>query len=621
MRKDSTRDEEDFPPSVRVSTTARDRETDLQRLMEDLKTLQVELLEQNRELRDAQREIELSRDRYAQLYDRAPVGYCSLDRAGTIREINLAGASMIGVERSRLIGSPLGRFLDAGQNRPLQSHIHAVLSSGGHQTLDVRLSSGPEKQRLDLRLDSEPTRDEENRPLCLTVMHDVTEQLRLIAELREREQDLSRLALHDPLTGLPNRTLFADRVGQAIAHAQRNDQRLGVLFIDLDRFKLINDTLGHPVGDAILKAVADRLTEQVRQIDTVARIGGDEFLMLVAPIGVADAAAMVAQKLLDVLQRPYPGPNGEIALTASIGISIYPEDGQSVEDLVRTADSAMYTAKHSGRNAFRFYTEEMTDPALDRILLKSSLNLALERGELVLHYQPQLALGSRRILGIEALVRWNHPLFGCLPPQRFLPLAEETGLIRSIDSWVLRTACAQRKQWQTEGLDGEARVKINLSKGALRPPDLAREVKAILQEQDLSPRLLCLELAETAPAGDTDAAAQTLCRLRALGVELSIDHFGLVSSELRDLKRLKISELKIDRSLIEDLPENGDDAAIMRAMLAFGQALGLRVAAQGVETQDQVDFLKDAGYTSAQGYFYAAPLSADDLIQFVRAWT
>jgi diguanylate cyclase (GGDEF)-like protein len=439
-----------------------------------------------------------------------------------------------------------------------------------------------------------------------------------LEQLKEREQSLSRLALHDPLTGLANRALLADRLEQAIARTQRTGERLAVLFIDLDRFKLINDSFGHPFGDEVLKDVAARLKEQIRKNDTVARIGGDEFLMLISPLDSPDAAAAVAGKLIAMLRRPYAGPQGEIALTVSIGISLCPDDGATAEDLVHQADTAMYVAKQGGRNTFRFYAADMTAQALDRILLRSGLAHAVERDELMLAYQPQLDLETRRIPGIEALIRWNHPVLGCLAPDGFLALAEETGLIRGIDSWVLRTACTQRKRWQSEGLDEGTLIKINLSRRELERPELADDLDALLRELDLDPRLVSLELTETGPVSDSDSALETAHRLKGLGIELSIDHFGAVSSSLMDLKRLSIRELKIDKSLIEGLPQDGDDAAIARAILALGKTLGIRVVAQGVETQHQADFLQEAGCRIAQGFLYTQPLGPDELMQFVK---
>jgi EAL domain-containing protein (putative c-di-GMP-specific phosphodiesterase class I) len=342
--------------------------------------------------------------------------------------------------------------------------------------------------------------------------------------------------------------------------------------------------------------------------------------MLVAPLDSPDAAAAVARKLIELLRHPYAGPRDEIALTVSIGISLCPDDGSQAEDLVRQADTAMYIAKQGGRNTFRFYSADMTAQAFDRILLRSGLAHAVERGELVLAYQPQLALDTRRISGIEALVRWNHPVLGCLAPDGFLALAEETGLIRGIDSWVLRTACTQRKRWQVEGLDEGTLIKVNLSNRELERPDFADELDSLLRELDLDARLVSLELTETGPVSDSVSAMETVRRLRGLGIELSIDHFGAVSSSLIDLKRLPIGELKMDKSLIDGIPQDSDDAAIARAILALGKTLGMRVVAQGVETQPQADFLREAGCTIAQGFLYTQPLGADKVMRFVKTW-
>ncbi|NCC28336.1 MAG: GGDEF domain-containing protein, partial [Gammaproteobacteria bacterium] len=319
-------------------------------------------------------------------------------------------------------------------------------------------------------------------------------------------------------------------------------------------------------------------------------------------------------------RRPYRGPRGEIALTVSIGISVCPDDGTAAEDLVRQADTAMYIAKQAGRNTFRFYAADMTAQAFDRILLRSGLIHAVERNELELVYQPQLALDTRRIAGIEALVRWNHPVLGCLAPDGFLALAEETGLIGGIDAWVLRTACTQRKRWQTEGLDEGTLIKINLSKRELERLNFADDLETLLRELDLDARLVSLELTETGSVSHSVSALETVSRLKGLGIELSLDHFGAASSSLMDLKRLPIGELKMDRSLIDGLPQDSDDAAVARAILALGRGLGMRVVAQGVETQNQADFLREAGCTIAQGFLYTQPLGPGELMRFVKTW-
>lgn len=620
MAKPTGWEEEDIAPRGETLREQTGSEDELHRLMHDLKTHQIELTQQNHELRDAQHALEISRDRYARLYDRAPVGYCTLDRSGIIREINLTGASMLGAERGHLTGTPLWSHLDAGQGRALHAHIEAVHRSAARRTLGVRLTPSHTGHVVDLSLESEPARGDDDEAVCLTVMLDVTEQRHLLEQLKEREQSLSQLALHDPLTGLANRALFSDRLDQAIARTQRTGEQLAVLFIDLDRFKLINDSFGHTFGDEVLKDVAARLKKQIRKDDTVARIGGDEFLMLVAPVDSPDAAAAVARKLIELLRCPYAGPQGEITLTVSIGISLCPDDGTAAEDLVRQADTAMYIAKQAGRNTLRFYAEDMTAQAFDRILLRAGLAHAVERGELMLAYQPQLALDTRRIPGIEALVRWNHPVLGCLAPDGFLALAEETGLIRGIDAWVLRTACTQRKRWQAEGLDEGTLIKINLSKRELERPDFADDLDALLRELDLDAHLVSLELTETGSVSDSVSALETVRRLKRLGIELSIDHFGAVSSSLMDLKRLPIGELKMDKSLIDGLPQDSDDAAVARAILALGKALDMRVVAQGVETQNQADFLREAGCTIAQGFLYTQPLDQEELMRFVQTW-
>ncbi|MBK1646134.1 hypothetical protein CKO25_16065 [Thiocapsa imhoffii] len=589
--------------------------------MQDLRIHQIELDQQNRELREAQHALEISRDRYAHLYDWAPVGYCTLDHSGLIREINLTAASLFGVERTRLLGSPLRSHLDRGQGPALRKHLERVRRTGQRQTLIAHLTSAQDGQTFELRLDSEPAVADDGTPVCLTVLLDTTEQRRLLDQLKAREQELSFLALHDSLTGLPNRSLFEDRLKQAIADARRDQHRVAVFFVDLDRFKSLNDRFGHAFGDRILKLVAKRLCERVRQRDSVARIGGDEFLMLFAPLQTMDAAGLIGQKLIDAMSQPFTGLHGAVQLSVSIGISMYPDDGVDAVDLIRHADAAMYIAKGEGRSTFRFYRNEMTKLAYERVRLLACLHKAVVNGELVLLFQPQLALDSRRILGVEALVRWEHPLLGLLPPERFLPLAEETGLIGDIDRWVLRAACTQRKRWQAAGLDEMVVLKVNLSQRQLEQPGFVESLDALLRELDLDPQLLCLELKEQVFMAASSATMATLHRLKALDVGLSIDQFGGVSSAFGEVRRLPISELKIDKSVIDGLVEGGDDAAIAKAILAFGMSLGMRVVALGVETEGQAQLLRQAGFTSAQGDLYAAPVDTEQLMAFVKSWT
>jgi diguanylate cyclase (GGDEF)-like protein/PAS domain S-box-containing protein len=438
-----------------------------------------------------------------------------------------------------------------------------------------------------------------------------------ISQLKVSQEKLEHLAHHDPLTGLPNRLLFRDRLEHAMQRADRGDKALGVLFLDLDRFKRVNDSLGHTVGDAVLEAVATRLEGAVRRDDTLARLGGDEFTVLVEGVTGIDDPAHLATKLNQVLREPFRVQGHELLLGASIGISLYPQDAHSGEALLQNADAAMYHAKEAGRDTFRFYSQEMTTRALERVVLEGQLKRALENAELVLHYQPQLDLASHRVVGVEALVRWNHPKQGLLLPARFVPIAEESELIIALGNWVLRTACLQAKAWLDAGIDF-GRIAVNVAGRQILQGGLKETVQRVLTETGLPPRRLELEIAETFMMRHPKQNVQLLLSVRELGVALAIDDFGTGYSSLAYLKQLPIDKLKLDRSFVHGLPEDGDDAAIAKAIIALGRSLQFRVIAEGLETEAQRDFLKAEHCEQAQGFLWSRPLAAEQLLPLLR---
>ena len=420
----------------------------------------------------------------------------------------------------------------------------------------------------------------------------------------------AEMAQHDSLTGLPNRALFNDRLSHAVERARRSGSQVAVMFIDLDGFKHINDTLGHAAGDRLLQGVAARLSDRVRKGDTVCRLGGDEFTVIMEGLREARQAGVVAQKMLQAFEAPFKFEGHDLHTTPSMGIAVFPDDGWDTDALLRNADVAMYQAKRAGKNNYQFYTEELTAQALERFLLDSNLREAADQGQLELDYQPQVALLTGEVIGAEALLRWNHPTLGRLVPSRFLAVAEETGMIEQIGAWVLRMACAQAMAWHGSGLQFE-RVSVNLSGFQFRRGDIVGTVERVLAETGLPPRLLELELTELVLLQHEQQAVQVLLRLEELGVGLAIDNFGSGYSSLGVLKRLPLDRLKIDMSLIQDLPQSEGDAAIVQSVIALGHRLGLAAIAQGVERPEQQAFLRSEGCDEAQGFLYGGPVSAE----------
>ena len=430
-----------------------------------------------------------------------------------------------------------------------------------------------------------------------------------VTEAKANEARIQHMAHHDFLTGLPNRFLLTDRFKQVAAAAERNDTRYALLFIDLDRFKNVNDTLGHSIGDQLLRDVASRLGSIVRGTDTLSRQGGDEFLVLLGEVETPEAAAIVARKLMQVLGEPFLLDGHPITVTPSIGIAVSPEDGTDLDSLLKHADLAMYDAKQQGRNNYQFFRREMNARSLELLLMESDLRQALRKSEFELHYQPQISVSSGRPQGLEALLRWRHPERGLVSPADFIPMAEETGLILPIGQWVLNTACQQLANWRTNGWP-ELRVAVNLSAAQFRQQDLLTQVEAALAAANLPADALELEVTESILMIDAEGTAKMLNALNAMGVALAIDDFGTGYSSLAYLKRFSVSTLKVDRSFVNGIGIDGEDAAICSAIIGLARSLRLDVVAEGVETQAQYDWLAKAGCHIIQGYFTGRPAPA-----------
>jgi len=440
-----------------------------------------------------------------------------------------------------------------------------------------------------------------------------------ITEQRQAEERIQHMAHHDALTGLPNRALLNDRLGQAIALAQRNRELLALLFIDLDRFKTVNDSLGHSTGDSLLRAVADRLVACVRATDTVARLGGDEFVVLLTDIKQAVDSAQVAQKAVESLSQPFRVGKHVLHITPSIGICTFPHDGHDVDTLMRNADAAMYHAKEMGRNNYQFFTQSMNLITHERLELENDLRHALERHELSLHYQPQIDLKTGAIVGFEALARWEHPQRGSVPPSEFIHVAEEAGLIHPIGEFVLGEACKQARIWHAAGFP-QLQVAVNCSAKQFRRKGMVEAVAKLLQELELSADSLELEITESVMLQHPEQVVDWFRELTQMGLQLSIDDFGTGYSSLSYLKRFPIQKLKIDQSFVRDISHDPDDAAIVRAIIAMAHSLELVVIAEGVETAEQLAFLKSFGCDKAQGFYFSKPLPAGQFLELLRKW-
>lgn len=438
----------------------------------------------------------------------------------------------------------------------------------------------------------------------VSVFNDISERIK-------REEHIKYQAFHDALTKLPNRYLLYDRLNMMISHAQRNEEKIAVMLLDLDRFKRINDTMGHPTGDLLLQEVAARLIGSLRLGDTVSRLGGDEFCIILEDIKTVENAIKVSNKIFKALSKPFHLKGHELYITTSIGVSVFPNDGGDVDALIKNADAAMYEAKASGRNSVRLYTASMNEEALERLAIENKIIKGLEKNEFVVYYQPQLSLTTGKIIGAEALIRWQHPELGFLLPGRFIPIAEETGVIELLGNWVLKTACHQGRLWRDRGYSPIS-IAVNLSASQFQQQTLINTVNEVLKESELSAALLDIEITESSAIQDPDFAIMILKKLKKMGVQLSMDDFGTGYSSLALLNRLPIDRLKIDRSFINNIERDSEKQAIVAAIIAMGKSLRLKVLAEGVETKEQMEYLKSLNCDEIQGYFISTPIKPEE---------
>ncbi|MCP5052781.1 MAG: EAL domain-containing protein [bacterium] len=440
-----------------------------------------------------------------------------------------------------------------------------------------------------------------------------------IIELKRKELQVEYQAYHDSLTDLPNRNLFNDRMKMEISRAGRSDngEKFGVMFLDLDNFKDINDSLGHPIGDCLLQEVAQRLLQCVRDVDTVSRIGGDEFTVLLPQVSDPKEIVKVAQRILDIFKESFKVEEHELFTTASIGISIYPSDGTDITDLLKHADLAMYHAKELGKNSYVFFSPEMNVQMKKRLKLENQLRAALKKNQFILHYQPLVDIGSGSMVGVEALVRWNHPNSGIITPNDFIPLAEETGMILKLGQWVLETGCHQSFNWHRQGMDS-LYLSINISSIQFFREDFLSSIRNTLNGIGLSTKFLTLQVTENSIMGNRGRIIRVMNALKGIGVKLSIDDFGMGFSSLNYLRHFPVDTLKIDRSFIQGIPADNDSVAIARSIIALAKNLKLKVLAEGVETEEQLDFLIKNGCDLMQGYYFAPPAPAETIYQLFR---
>ena len=524
----------------------------------------------------------------------------SLDEKGQITYVSPVAEQLGGYTQSETIGHSFMEFVHPDDLPNLIESYQRTIS-GNLEPSEYRVVTKSGEIRW-VRTSSRPVYDGDRIIGLRAVLMDITDR-------KQAENQVKYLAYHDGLTGLPNRTLLSDRLAMALAQRRRDGQSLAVIFLDLDRFKLINDTVGHAAGDEALQRIAERLTSAVREGDTVARLGGDEFTVLLPAVtGVVDACE-VAERILERLTKPLALAAHEFHVSASIGVALYPTDGDDAESLLRNADTAMYWAKDEGKNRFQLFAAAMNAQIQDRASLESDLRHALDRGEITVYYQPQVNIESGQIMGMEALARWQHPERGILLPADFVPLAEETGLILPIGEWVLRTSCAQCKAYQEAGLP-LVRVAVNLSSRQFQDPGLVAMVTDALKETGLDPDYLDLEITEGTAMRDVEFTVDTLRQLRGMGVHISIDDFGTGYSSLAYMSRFPVDSVKIDRSFVGDAPANPDDAAIVTAIIALARTLNLRAVAEGVQTKEQLAILKERQCHEAQGYLWSKPVPA-----------
>jgi len=561
-------------------------------------------------------ELEMQYKKQAKILEYIHDSVISTDTDGKIISWNRGSTSLFNSTPHEMIGKSILDIYDVENKYSLEELFSIINTRGSIDIEAFMLRKDKTKVICDISLSMLKNEDDQ----CdgyIGYIQDITEKREIQLRLNEQTTLLKYQANHDALTGLPNRTLFADRLSQAIISSKRLNEKFALLFIDLDQFKKINDSLGHHIGDEVLVEASHRLQGAIRENDTLSRLGGDEFTVILKDIKNSQSAAKVAQKLVDVMNLPIQSTLHKLHITSSIGISIYPDDATNESNLIKYADVAMYRAKDEGRNNYQFYSSDMTALAFERVVMESSLRIAIKEEQFVVHYQPQIDTTTQKTVSMEALVRWQHPSLGLIAPFKFIPLAEESGLIIQIDRLVMKMAMKQFTEWQNMGLN-PGLVSLNLAMKQLNTKDFIEYLKESMKEFNFQASWLELEVTEGDVMANPEASILKLQQLHALGISIAIDDFGTGYSSLSYLKKLPLDKLKIDRSFIKDIPDDEDDMAITRAIIALAKSLKLTLIAEGVETKEQKKFIVENGCELIQGYYYSQPLCSDDMQKFLE---
>ncbi|OHD71936.1 MAG: hypothetical protein A2W19_02075 [Spirochaetes bacterium RBG_16_49_21] len=556
--------------------------------------------------------IRQSEERYRTIIEKMEDGYFEVDLAGSFTFVNDAECRNLGYSREELIGMNNRQYADKENAKKVFEAFNKIYKTGEAVKIfdyEVIKKDGTLSYN---ELSASLIRDAKGKPIGFRGIS------RNITERKRAEEKIQYLATHDALTGLPNRMMFSQMLNHALQSARRYQRQFAVFFIDLDRFKVINDTLGHEAGDQLLQEIATRLKQTLRAADIVARMGGDEFVILIEEVSELSQVSTVAHRILSATLQPMIITGEECRVTASIGISIFPRDAGDEQSLMKNADMAMYFAKEEGKNNFQFYSKDIKPQSIERLSIEASLRLALERNELSLHYQAKLDFKTNAITGVEALLRWQNPYLGSVSPMHFIPVAEETGLIVPIGRWVLKTACAQNVAWRHRGLPPVC-MAVNLSLRQLTDDNLIEDIGTALNDSGLAPNLLELEITESMVMHNPARMIAVLAKIKELGVRLAVDDFGTGYSSLAQLKHFPIDTLKVDRSFIRNIPKDSEDKAITEAIIAMGKTLSLTVVAEGVETQEQMDFLRERSCDEMQGFYFSRPVTPDQFADLLRS--